>query len=73
VNRSLLDEELVRQPTWTESIASGSELYVENTQKQMGAMAIGRRVLKAARGCELREKQLPYSLHFARQDIIFSA
>jgi REP-associated tyrosine transposase len=62
VNRSLLDEELVRQPTWTESIASGSELYVENTQKQMGAIAIGHRVLNAARGCELREKQLQYNV-----------
>jgi hypothetical protein len=62
VNRSLIDEELVRQLTWTESIASGSELYVENTQKQMGAMAIGRRILRAAKCFELREQQLPYNV-----------
>ena len=49
-----------RDPKWTESIAFGSESYVNRTKELLGADGIGRKVREQEDTFELREKEIPY-------------
>lgn len=51
-----------RQPRWTESIAVGSEGFVEQTKSALGIKAVGREVIGGDGVYELREPVIPYSL-----------
>jgi len=50
-----------REPRWTESIAVGSEGFVEKTKAALGIKAIGREVIGGDGTYELRESEVPYS------------
>jgi len=52
---------------WTQSIATGSQSFVETVKGQMRSIAIGRHVRKKAEGFELRESQSPYKGFFDTQ------
>ena len=57
-----------RQPRWTESIAVGSEGFVERTKAALGIKAIGREVVGGDGVYELREPGTPYSIDFADEN-----
>lgn len=66
VEESLAVQGRGRQPRWTESIAVGSEGFVEHTKAALGIKAIGREVIEVIgeEGIyELREPETPYSLN----------
>jgi putative transposase len=49
-----------REPRWTESIAVGSEEFVNKTKAELGIKAIGRAVTQKKGIYELREGHIPY-------------
>jgi len=49
-----------RDGKWTESIAVGSEAYIQNVKELMGGMALGRKVLETGKSFQLKEVQYPY-------------
>jgi len=61
VEDSLAVQDRRREPRWTESIAVGSEGFVENTRAALGIKAIGREVIGEEGVYELREPETPYS------------
>jgi REP element-mobilizing transposase RayT len=60
VEESLREEPKRRQPRWTESIAVGSEGFVENTKAVLGIKAIGRETVGEDGVYQLREAEIPY-------------
>ena len=64
VEEQLLEDGLRRKELWSESIAVGSEGFVEKIQQQLGARAVGRSVVVEDEGCTLKEAQVPYSSIF---------
>ena len=60
VQSELSDGELKRDDSWVQSLATGSQSFVEAVKKQLHAFAIDRSVRKKADGFELRELQSPY-------------
>ena len=67
VQSTLSDKETKRVDCWTQSIATGSQSFVETVKRQMRSIAIGRRVRKKTEGFELRESQSPYKGFFDTQ------
>jgi len=49
---------------WTESIAAGSEAFIQNIKVLMGGMALGRKALEAGESFQLKEDQYPYITDF---------
>ena len=66
---ALDDNRLKREDHWTQSIATGSQGFVEKVKKQMLALAIGRHVHQRADGFELRETRQAYSAFFHTENI----
>ena len=64
VNSALLKVPQVREPYWTQSVATGSKSYVEAVQKELSAMVIGRRILKTGKEYALGEQQATYNTLF---------
>ncbi len=58
VEESLAVQDRERQPRWMESIAVGSEGFVEHTKAALGIKAIGREVIEEEGVYELREPQI---------------
>jgi putative transposase len=54
-----------RQPRWTESIAVGSEAFVEKTKAELGTKGIGREVSGEDGVYELRDRSIPYNANDA--------
>jgi len=53
-----------RKSKWTESIAIGSEEFIEATQKKLGIKAKGRKIVESDKSYELREPPVPYGADF---------
>ncbi len=53
-----------RQAQWSESIAVGDEKFIEDTKKQLGIRAAGRRILESNGQFELRDPDISYNAHF---------
>jgi putative transposase len=68
VEESLAMQDRGRQPRWTESIAVGSEGFVEHTKAALGIKAMGREVIGEEGVYELREPQIPYGLNFTDEN-----
>jgi putative transposase len=62
VEEALAERDQGRQSRWTESIAVGSEGFVEKTKAALGIKALGREVIGGEGVYELREPLIPYSL-----------
>ena len=72
-HRNWVDEFLkgrngVRECKWTQSIAIGSEEFVEKTRQEFGIRARGRKVVEAAPAYQLREPQISYLAHFGLEN-----
>jgi putative transposase len=68
VEESLERQDCERQPRWTESIAVGMEVFVENTKEKLGIKAVGRKVIGSDGTCELREPEASYDPLFALEN-----
>jgi putative transposase len=55
VTESVVTDNNCRQAWWSESIAVGSDFFVENIKKQLGLRAKGRKVKEIGEGYQLRE------------------
>ena len=64
VESCLSDGDNFHDDKWTESIAAGSEPFIQNVKPLMGGMALGRKVLEAGESFQLKEVQYPYIAHF---------
>ena len=72
IEESLKAGKNVRERMWTESVAVGCREFVEQTKKQLGSRAIGRKVLETGSSHQLREMQLPYNGNFEFENGILS-
>ena len=68
VEAFLEDGNCGREGKWTQSIAIGSEGFVEKTRQQLGIRARGRKVVEAGPAYQLPEPQVSYSSHFGLEN-----
>ena len=68
VEESIHNGSNVREPRWTESIAVGSEGFVQGVLQKLKLTARGRRVRKGVDHYELREPGTAYSVHFTQEN-----
>jgi putative transposase len=64
IDEALGKKQFVREPRWTESVAIGSEVFVENVKDRLGIRGLGRKVIEDQGVYELREPQASYCLSF---------
>ncbi|MGM0517717.1 MAG: transposase [Pseudomonadota bacterium] len=64
VEQALKEDQLQRDTRWSESVAVGSQAFVEGVQKQLGTRAHARRVEDASDAACLRESPSPYVAEF---------
>ena len=68
---ALIDGSHKRESLWTESIAVGSEQFVEKTKEVLGKQAMGRKLVKKEKIFHLRENATPYMANFGlKKDVI---
>jgi len=60
VDTAIQTRRLPRNSVWTESVAFGSQSFVEKIKNEMGYKAIGRKIEKSQESLALRETILPY-------------
>ena len=65
VGEWLARQDQTRQPRWTDSIAVGSEAFVEKTKAELGTKGIGREVSGEDGVYELRDRSIPYNVNVA--------
>jgi REP element-mobilizing transposase RayT len=59
-----------REPQWSESIAVGTEEFVDKTKTKLGIRAAGRKVIETKEQFELREPVLSYKTDFGPKNAI---
>jgi len=64
VDEALQTPNYQRQPQWTESIAVGSETFVQDIKEKLGIRAVGRKITGNNETYELREATTPYNAIF---------
>ena len=64
INESLINGNNCRQAQWTESIAVGSNSFVEAIKDKLGALAKGRKIIETDGGFQLREEKGRYNVDF---------
>ncbi|MBW2429277.1 MAG: hypothetical protein JRF56_09980 [Deltaproteobacteria bacterium] len=60
------DANCVGEGKWTQSIAIGSEGFVEKTRQELGIRAKGRKVVEARASYQLREPQVIIGIQSAK-------
>jgi putative transposase len=73
VEAALSSERLEREDRWTESIAVGSEGFVEQVKGELGFKAQNRKVAMVDGVYTLREPVQPYGHHFDRKNVALRA
>ena len=74
VHAAISGGSIQREPCWTESIAVGSQNFLEETKARLGIRAKGRRIQGYPEDlCVLREESVPYIAGFAPQNEALSA
>jgi len=68
VNESLVNGTNQRQKGWTESIAVGSQSFIETIKEKLGVRAKGRKIIENNEGFQLREEMAPYIANFDREN-----
>ncbi len=64
VDESLISRENKRESQWTDSIAIGSNKFVNKIFSQLGARAKGHRILEVGQAFQIREELEPYNALF---------
>jgi putative transposase len=67
VNESVVTNANCREAWWSESVAVGSDSFVENIKRQLGLRAKGRKVKEIGEGYQLREAMQSYISVFEPQ------
>jgi putative transposase len=67
VAEALGREKNIRDRKWTQSIAVGSEQFIENMQEDLGVSAKGRKVVGSEDVFQLRETVVPYNADFGAE------
>lgn len=62
--KAIESNNLKRESMWTESLAVGSKIFVEQISKRLGYKARGRKLIEHKGTFELRQKRSPYRNHF---------
>lgn len=71
IDDALSRNQIIRDESWTQSIAIGSRSYIESVKSQFGANAISRKIRELSEGFELREPEPVYNAIFeAKNDDI---
>jgi putative transposase len=65
VQEACMQQTVARESKWTESIAGGSKLFIEDTKEKLGMKAHGREVIERDGAYQLREALEPYGYDFA--------
>ena len=68
VEEAISDLDKLRDSKWTESIAVGSENFIEVTKNLLGIKAKGRKKIISGKGCELREPAAPYNTNYVPEN-----
>ena len=68
VNEAISEIHKLRDSKWTESIAVGSENFIEVTKNLLGIKAKGRKKTNNGKGYELREPPGPYNTNFVPEN-----
>ena len=72
VNASLNGSAAKREPVWSESIAVGSERFIEAIREKLGYLANGRKIVEKDDTLSLREPHVSYSTNFDPQNSLLS-
>jgi len=64
VSEAIEANNLKRESMWTESLAVGSKIFVEQISKRLGYKARGRKLIEHKGTFELREERYSYKHHF---------
>lgn len=64
VDQAITEMDQNRDSKWTESIAVGSERFIEATKRLLGIKAKGRKVIGGQKSFELREPAVSYGVNF---------
>jgi hypothetical protein len=64
----LKDGDCVREGKWTQSIAVGTQGFVEKTKQKLGIRAKGRKVVETGEAYQLREPQVFYPSNFGLEN-----
>ena len=64
VDEALAAGKTVREDRWSDSVAVGSEAYVEKVKRELDSRARNRDISEAGGTLALREPRLPYRPHF---------
>ena len=67
VEETLQSEKLDRQPQWSESVAVGSQGFIEGIKNQRNRGASGRKSLECDDSFILRESSAPYNCYLPTQ------
>jgi hypothetical protein len=68
----LKNRQAAREPVWSESIAVGTERFIEATRKKLGCLASGRKIVENDDMFSLREPNVSYNTDFDLQNSILS-
>lgn len=64
----LEDGDCVREGKWTQSIAVGTQGFVEKTKQKLGIRAMGRKVAGTGEAYQLRDPQVSYPSNFGPEN-----
>ena len=64
INEALREGSSIRDSMWTQSIAVGSEKFIERTKETLGIRAKGRKVVESGELFQLRESEASYYVDF---------
>ena len=73
VTESLNTRKAVREPSWSEAIAVGSERFLQLIREKLGHQAKGRRIIDDNEAFALREPHLPYNTDFDHQTSLLTS
>jgi REP element-mobilizing transposase RayT len=68
VEEAIIRDDSMRQPQWSESIALGSERFVQGVLEKLQVRAKGRKVREVGDRYELREPRAAYNAHFTPEN-----
>jgi len=63
VEEALRDKDMIRERRWSDSIAVGTSLFIEQVKADLGARGLGRKIISSVDGHELRESRVSYDGH----------
>lgn len=69
VNTALADQSSAREPRWSDSIAIGSETFVDQVKSELGLTARHREIAETNGAYTLREPFRPYAGHFDPENV----